>query len=199
METRLWDRRKIRLSISFFRMGAAVAAAVLLLVLLSGCGMAHSDPTAILSDALDAEMCIEKGEFSYRVTVHLGAEKNGESSSDGTTAERDCEIIFLSPASVAGLTARSCDGKRSLSLGELSSILTEDAASRLFLAERLLSPGTVIGREMGTENGKSCLLLRCSDGRVFSVVPESGKILSVRHGDVTARIDWIEPRRGEIE
>lgn len=176
--------------------------ALLPLMLLVGCAGNTSAPTDILSRALDAEMTVSTGDVTYRVTVHLGEQEETEERTNGEengASARECEIIFLSPASLEGITARNGKDERSVSRGDMTVTLAETAENGLFLAAGLLSSGSVVGSETGKEDGETCLLIRFSDGRVFSVSAASGQILAVRKGDVTAKIEWIEERKGAVE
>lgn len=177
----------------FFARAASLLVFLFLLCgLLVGCKGPTPPMTEYLSSPLDAELTVTANGITYRVTLRLGA-------ADAESGLRDSETVFLSPASLAGLTVRETGDRCTLSLGELSVPYEKDRDEGLLLAASLLSPGTVIGRETGTENGATCLLLRFGDGRTVSVDPASGQILAVRRGDVTATVAWCEPRKSPGE
>jgi len=156
----------------------------------TGCTNTAVHPTDLLKQPLDAEMTITANGIEYRVSVHLGAV-----TECGT---RDCEICLLSPDSLKGIVLSAQNGIKTLSLGDRQAVLSEHASQSadtgFFLAAALLSPGDTALRRIETADGKSILNVHLTDGRVLSIDPTSGQLLSVVKGDITAEITWIESR-----
>ena len=169
----------------------AASALLLLLTLLAfltstGCSHTAVHPADLLKKPLDAEMTVTGNGISYRVSVHLSACRE-----DGT---RDGEIRFLSPDSLAGITASVQNGTRTVTLDRFTETVARASDDGLFLPFALLAPSDTLPRSVRTENGQSILKVHLSDGRTLLVDPESGQLLSVTMGDLTAEAAWIESR-----
>ena len=175
----------------FFTFRSILLLLLLLILLLlpsfTGCDSPEPPMTEYLSSPLDAEVTVTANGITYRATLHLGADRDGE---------RESETVLLSPSSLAGLTVREKDGTAVLTLGEMTVPYGDGGGRGFLLAASLFSPGTVVGRETGQENGATCLLLRFADGRTVSVDPASGDLLAIRSGDVTLTVTWCEIREG---
>ena len=173
-----------------FRLTSLPVLLLLLSILLLGCTDTAIHPVDLLKKSLDAEMTVEANGIEYRVSVHLGAViENGT---------RDCEICFFAPDSLAEITATEKNGVRTLAFGEQCEVLSDKAfeASDMgfFLPAALLSPCETAAREIRSENGKRLLSVRLTDGRILTIDPASGQLLSIRMGDITATLSWIETR-----
>lgn len=187
-------RKKTASSTEGIRWARRCAAVILLFGMLFftllctvGCFKAVSDPTSFLSHPLDAELTVNTGDLVYSVTVHLGA-----TSDNGL---RDCEIVFLSPASLSGMTARENADGRFLFFSE-KTVALKGNGQELFLASELLSPGETVSTATSAENGREKTVVRFSDGRELSFDAESGTLLSVKGEGVSASVTWIEERKG---
>ena len=162
----------------------AVTALLALFFSLSSCKGDAKMPEERLSRALDAELTVTTDALSYRVAVHLGAQ-----TEDG---ERDGEVVFLSPASLSGLTVRRTDGAYTVEREGLLSPRGE--TGDLFLPALLLSPAEVVGRKRTVENQRAVTLLYSADGRTLCFDVETGALVRVEREDCSATIEWIEVR-----
>ena len=179
------------------RRKALVSVLFLLLLetaLLSGCrGDPIGNATKTLSGAFDAEVSVSSGEGDvlYTATVRLLGTKE-----DGT---RDGEIRFLSPKGAEGITLTRRDTAVTLSRAGAEVVLSEKEAERALTLFGMLTGGEVLSRSAEEAGGETVLSLTLADGRTLTLSGEDGRVLSVKKGDLTVTLLWIEPVRGTDE
>lgn len=164
---------------------AVVTMLCVLLLGLMGCRNSRSAPTDMLSGALDAELTLEADGLTYRVTVHLGAVKEG--------GVRDAEVVFLSPDSLSGMTVRESADGISVTQNGIKTVGGERAGA-LLLAASLFYPDEIVRTESMAEERTLYTVCHLSDGRALYFDDNTGRLSRIVCDGCRATVAWIEAR-----
>lgn len=152
---------------------------------LVGCRNGNREPTAMLSEALDAEMTLDADGITYCVTVHLGEVQEG--------GVRDAEVIFLSPDSLSGMAVRENADGVTVTQNGITTVGGERTRA-LLLAASLLCPAETVRASAESEGGRVYTVCRLSDGRALYFDGDTGVLSRIESDGCRATVMWIERR-----